>query len=332
MSHPTVPRDPTRGHAERARRPILILLALAALAGFASVAPAASDSVRPTVRSSRSPLIEAYARAGHRPVARPHRSYYGGFYYRPSFYSAWYWPAPYYSYRPYGAWAYDGYGPYSAYYHPDAGALDLDIKPEKASIYLDGELIGIADNYDGWPRYLWLREGTYHLVAYHEGYQTLAREVRIRPGEVIALKDAMQRGESKSPEELFAQLDRRSAAEVERERREVAPRARERDPDWREQRPAPAPPPERDRDWREREARPPISADRRAEPARLRLRVEPRDAVVYLDGACWGAASSSSACIPTCWSTPAPTASRSRGRATRPGPSSSRSNPGSSVT
>ncbi|HVS14432.1 MAG TPA: PEGA domain-containing protein [Thermoanaerobaculia bacterium] len=267
--------------AQAARGSILLLLGFAALATLATAAPAAAgDDRRPSVRSNRGHVSSGHARHGYRPVVRHRRSYYGGFYYRPSFYSSWYWPAPYLYYRPYGAYAYDGYGSYGSYRHPDAGALDLDIKPEKASVYLDGELIGIADNYDGWPRYLWLRAGTYRLVIHHPGYQTLAREVRIRPGEVIRLKDKMQRGESKSPEELFAQVERPARRETdEPERREVAPRAPVREDDWRERAP-----PAREPDWRERDARPSISSDRRAEPARLRLQVEPADAVVYLDG------------------------------------------------
>jgi hypothetical protein len=125
------------------------------------------------------------------------------------------------------------------------------------------------------------------VVIFAEGYQTLAREVRIRPGEVIALKDAMQPGESKSPEELFAQVERPAKREVARERTvrdRSEPPARDSD-QWRERAPAPAaPPPTRDQDWRERDDRAPIGADRRAEPARLKLRVAPADAVVYLDG------------------------------------------------
>ncbi|MCP4661949.1 MAG: hypothetical protein GY856_41630, partial [bacterium] len=51
-------------------------------------------------------------------------------------------------------------------YGSEIGALDLDIDPEEAQIYLDGELIGTADNFDGFPEFLWLEEGTYDLVFY----------------------------------------------------------------------------------------------------------------------------------------------------------------------
>ena len=276
---PTRPRSNPRATA--LRRSALLLIALGALVSLGAAPSAAAsdgraDGRRPTVGSRHAgPSSGRVGRfyGGHRS-----RGFHRGFYYRPSFYSAWYWPGAFY--RPYPAYAhYDGYygGYYGAYYRPDSGALDLDIRPEKASIYLDGELIGVADNYDGWPRYLWLREGTYRLVVYKEGYETLAREVRIRPGEIISLKDRMQPGVSKSPEELFAQAERARPPAARRapadDRRDVR-REPYRAPDV----------PERDWRQREREPSPPIAADQRSDPARLRLFVGPADAVVYLDG------------------------------------------------
>ena len=277
------------------RRSSLLLIAAAALVagaiwgGAASPAGAADDR-RPTVapaheRNAGGRVGRAHGGRG----SRFYRGYHRGFY-RPSFYSSWYWPG---YYRPYGAYLGYGDGGYwGSYYRPDAGALDLDVRPEEASIYLDGELIGIADNYDGWPRYLWLREGSYRMVIYHEGYETLAREVRIRPGEIISLKDRMQAGPSKRPEELFAEADRARSPATRR-----APAAEDRRAPYREQdrRDRPSQPPRREppraadtpeRDWRDRERTPapPVAADQRSDPARLRLVVAPADAVVYLDG------------------------------------------------
>ncbi|HVS63146.1 MAG TPA: PEGA domain-containing protein [Thermoanaerobaculia bacterium] len=281
-AEPLTPRSKPRATA--LRRSALILIATGALVSLGAAPSAAAsdgrgdgraDGRRPTVGSRHAgPSSGRVGRfhGGHRS-----RGFHRGFYHRPSFYSTWYWPGAFY--RPYPAYAYyDGYyGGYGAYYRPDSGALDLDIRPEKASIYLDGELIGVADNYDGWPRYLWLREGTYRLVAYKEGYETLAREVRIRPGEIISLKDRMQPGVSKSPEELFAQ--------AERTRPPAARRAPADDRRDRQREPSRAPDvPERDWRQRERTPSPPIAPDQRSDPARLRLFVGPADAVVYLDG------------------------------------------------
>lgn len=277
------------GHPRRSSLLLIAATALAAgaISGGAASPAVASDDRRPTVAPAHE--RSAGSRAGRSHWGRSpgyHRGYYRGFYYRPSFYSAWYWPG--YYYRPYGPYLYDGY--WGSYYRPDAGALDLDIRPEKASIYLDGELIGVADNYDGWPRYLWLREGSYRLVVYHEGYETLAREVRIRPGEIISLKDRMQAGPSKRPEELFAEAERARSPAARRAPAEEGRRVPYREEDWRDRSESPGrePPrapdvPERDRRDRDRAA-PPLAADQRSDPARLHVVVSPADAVVYLDG------------------------------------------------
>lgn len=277
----------TQTRSNRAlKRGTLLALAMSALVGlFAASAASANDGRRATVRSTsgRAPVARRSDHRGYRGNRGGRHTAYRGYYYRPSFYSAWYWPGYYwpgYTYGPYGVYdgPYGGY--YGSYFHPDAGALDLDIRPEDASIYLDGELIGVADNYDGWPRYLWLREGTYHLVIYMDGFETLAKEVRIRPGEIIALKDRMQPGASKPPEELFAQVDRK----VDERRTRRSPRTAPERPEWRDRRPPREAPAVPERQWRERAPKPPIAADQRSRPARLRFTVEPSDAVVYLDG------------------------------------------------
>jgi hypothetical protein len=86
----------------------------------------------------------------------------------------------------------------------ERGALDLDISPGRTQVFLDGEKIGTVDNFDGWPRYLWLPQGTYQLVFYLDGYKTLVRNMTIVPGMVIDMDDHMQRGPSTRPEDLVS--------------------------------------------------------------------------------------------------------------------------------
>jgi hypothetical protein len=157
------------------------------------------------------------------------------------------------------------------------GALDLDLSPEEAEVYLNGQLIGIADNFDGWPSYLWLDKGTYDLVFYHEGYRTLARQYSIYPGVIIDVEDRLVRGESTPPEELIA------AAAARREEERVEEDAEPMEPAWKE----------RVREERERSERQEGESapyDARQEPARLVLAVVPPDAAIYLDGRFIGAA------------------------------------------
>jgi hypothetical protein len=86
--------------------------------------------------------------------------------------------------------------------HDDMGALDLDITPGRAQVFLDGQRIGEVDDFDGWPKYLWLPEGTYDLVFYLDGYQTLGRQVTVQPGLVIDMDDRLQPGRAILPEDF----------------------------------------------------------------------------------------------------------------------------------
>jgi len=140
------------------------------------------------------------------------------------------------------------------------GALDLNIRPRKAQVYLDGDLIGTADEFDGFPSYLWLDQGTYDVVFYLPGYQTLARQVSIYDGVVQRMNDRLMPGQALRPEELPAQSTaiREERLRRDRERQEDAARAR---------------------DFEER-----TSGDRSGAIGRLLFAVSPPDAAVYLDG------------------------------------------------
>ncbi len=173
-----------------------------------------------------------------------------------------------------GAWG----GGVSVYPNQNAthGALDLDVSPEKAEVYVDGNLVGRADDFDGFPDYLWLPKGTYDVVIYMDGYQTIARQYTIYPGMVIDVEDRMVPGASVRPEDLV------SKSTVHRDER--LRRDREAEQEWR-----------RSRAWRDdagesAPGRSPQALDARGEPGRLVLSVEPGDASVYLDGRFLGTA------------------------------------------
>jgi len=199
----------------------------------------------------------------------------------------WYWPwwGSYYDY-PY----YYAYGPPRPYYYNnyygDLGALDLDVSPEKAEIYLDGHYIGVADDFDGFPNYLWLEDGLYDVVFYKEGYGTLARRYKIVPGVVISVDDGLSPGESISPQEALLELVGEQGPlpqPIAREEERIADRRDE-----------PAPEPRVIRKERRVEVRDRGTAgeplDVRGEPGRLALRLTPEDASVYLDGRFLGTA------------------------------------------
>lgn len=123
----------------------------------------------------------------------------------------------YYGYG-YGHYSpYYGYGSRYRHYGPTGGldldvarqvglgALDVSVRPKRrVEVYLDGEYLGVAGNFDGYPSYLWLKEGSYQLVFYRDGYRTIEREYTIRPGVVTDVRLRMEQGRSLLPEEFAA--------------------------------------------------------------------------------------------------------------------------------
>ena len=213
----------------------------------------------------RYPYYRSYYRPYYYPYAYPYYGYgfgFGGYGYGFGYYGALGYPATY------------GYADWT----PDSGALDLNIKPKRAEVWVDREYVGTVDSYDGFPRYLWLRSGEHHLVIYLDGYETVARDVTLRVGEVMPIRFDLREGVATTPDELFATLPPQqvSVRETPEESEETRPEPPSED-DWR----ASSRPPSRDQETVERSR---VEVDQRSEPARLRLVVAPGDAVVYLDG------------------------------------------------
>jgi hypothetical protein len=206
----------------------------------------------------------------------------GGFAYDPFFFDFYY---------PFGYWGVGGgyWGPdYDPYYNArpreyndrgDMGALDLDLSPAKTQVYVDGQYMGIVDNFDGWPDYLWLPRGTYDVVFYLDGYKTIARQITVYPGNVLDIDDKMEPGPSTRPEDLATKSherrDERLSEERDRNRRYDDQQGE--DEGWRDR-------VRRDRGSRHDDyrGRPPAGDD--SARGRLILEVQPEDASVYVDG------------------------------------------------
>lgn len=125
----------------------------------------------------------------------------------------------YFSYDPYlfGALAYPGYGYGGGYgggydMYPDstaggsgggggssyqayhgAGSLRLKIKPSNAQVYIDGNLVGVVDSFDGAFQKLTVNAGPHHVELRAEGYQTTSFDVVITPDDTITYKGDMKR-------------------------------------------------------------------------------------------------------------------------------------------
>jgi len=74
------------------------------------------------------------------------------------------------------------YGYYGNYGYP-VGELRLDIQPTDAQVYIDGAYAGLVDDFDGVFQSLRLEAGQYHVEIVLPGFETLAVDVQIRPGE-----------------------------------------------------------------------------------------------------------------------------------------------------
>src|SRR5450759_5037115 len=103
----------------------------------------------------------------------------GGFHGGGRFFGGWGW------YNPWWGWPY-GYYP-SLYrsgeeYRTRWTAVKTDVEPDEAALYLDGKLIGSADDFDGFPDRLYLGRGHYRLEFRLPGYETYSTEIDAAPG------------------------------------------------------------------------------------------------------------------------------------------------------
>jgi hypothetical protein len=139
--------------------------------------------------------------------------------------------------------------------------MNLVIKPKKADVYVDGRLVGRAKDFDGYPGYLWLKEGSYEISLVRDGYVTFSDRIPVRTGQVVDVELRLEPGVSTPP--------RVSQTPV----AEPAPEVQE------QVSTVPAEPPSTG-----------ISQDVRVTPGQLELIVRPPDASVYLDGRLLGSA------------------------------------------
>jgi hypothetical protein len=99
----------------------------------------------------------------------------------------WGWGYPAY----YPAYGYPGYG-YG--YGPTVFArVKTDVDPEEARLYLDGRLIGTADDFDGYPDFLYLKRGHYRLEFRLDGYEPKTIEVNAEPGVTLRIDNKLKK-------------------------------------------------------------------------------------------------------------------------------------------
>jgi hypothetical protein len=115
-------------------------------------------------------------------------------------------------FSPYWGPCYGLYGPYRAYppYVSNGfelglagasgiGAVDLDVKPPAAEVWVDGSFVAEARDLDGDPGFLWLRDGPHHVVIYKGGYRSFDEGISVRAGQKMDLKLRLEKGDSQPP-------------------------------------------------------------------------------------------------------------------------------------
>ena len=103
-----------------------------------------------------------------------------------------------------GGWAVPppGYGPGAiSLPRADVATVEIGVSPEHARVVLDGQLIGVADDFDGSPGYLYLKPGHYTLEFTLKGYKTERIELDAERGRYVPIGLKLERikGEKAAP-------------------------------------------------------------------------------------------------------------------------------------
>jgi hypothetical protein len=117
--------------------------------------------------------------------------------------------SPWIGFGAFPGWGWGAYGP--GYYAPEGGvsmgaamlagmgAVELNVKPNRADVWVDGKYMGEARDLDGYPSYLWLSEGEHRIAVHKGGFQVFDEAVSVHRGMKTQIKIKMQPGDSPPP-------------------------------------------------------------------------------------------------------------------------------------
>lgn len=233
-----------------------------------------------------------YYRPYYYPFYRPYYYspyFYNGFYASFGFGFGWY---PYYASFGYGYPSYGYYGypyyaygypapyPYPAYAYAPWSSARIEVKPRDAQVYVDGNFVGVVDQFDGVFQRLDVPSGEHEISVYMPGYHTYSERTLFRPGESYHFKTELEPLPPGAPPDPKPQPQARPSSPdpnqpgYGRDPYGEPPMPPEHVPYGRTQ-----PPPDRPGD-RNR-------VEMGGGFATLTLRVQPADAVVQIDGERW---------------------------------------------
>jgi hypothetical protein len=93
----------------------------------------------------------------------------------------------------YGPGYYAGYGGGQGDPRARFATVKTDVEPDEAALYLDGKLIGTADDFDGFPDKLYLGRGHYRLEFRLDGYETLTTDIDASPGRFFRIDQHLKK-------------------------------------------------------------------------------------------------------------------------------------------
>ncbi|MDE3155183.1 MAG: PEGA domain-containing protein [Acidobacteriota bacterium] len=92
-----------------------------------------------------------------------------------------------------GGWGADGYAPYSYYVARQEGAIHIKVEPKTASVSVDGDYVGVVNDFNGFFQELKVAPGPHTITIEQKGYRTLTFHVKLLPGQTITYKGSMQK-------------------------------------------------------------------------------------------------------------------------------------------
>ena len=90
------------------------------------------------------------------------------------------------------------YGDYGSYGYPTGQLQARRSNPRDAQVYIDGSYAGLVDDFDGVFQSLRLEAGEYHVEIVLPGFEPLAFDVRILPGEKTTYRGDLRTAEAVS--------------------------------------------------------------------------------------------------------------------------------------
>ena len=85
-------------------------------------------------------------------------------------------------------------GRYPAYRYYDRDAsVRLDVKPNDASVYVDGFYAGVVDDFDGVFQRLHTAPGGHEITLYLDGYRTYTEHAYLTPDNTLKIRHRMEK-------------------------------------------------------------------------------------------------------------------------------------------